>query len=409
MLSFRLFILFLLPTAALLGHVVVRSDFESGSIGRIEEIAPDHLRCSVKGQVDQDGRNRQASWYYFEIDGATRREITIDLTDLPGEYNYRPGNLAINRKTRPFISYNRKTWTPLPASAVTWADRGPVLSIHFVPERSRLWIAHVPPYTTRDLSKLLHEVSGDSGAKTTEIGKSVRGRPLYQVTVTNPAVPEKSKKVIWLVARQHAWESGTSWVVDGALESLAGPNASNTRLLDSVIFKFFPMGDPDGLVGGGVRFNVNGYDLNRNWDAVDTRLMPEIAAPRRTILAWVDGGHRIDLLMNLHNDNTDYLQGPLAAAGPAYARAIKQIASLLTQNTAFDGKEPRDLPAGSPEHGRMDTFQYLFHARKIAVALLELNVQTNARLGRPLNSQDYRRFGAQLMGALAAAVSGLPQ
>jgi hypothetical protein len=40
---------------------------------------------------------------------------------------------------------------------------------------------------------------------------------------------------------------------------------------------------------------------------------------------------------------------------------------------------------------------------------VELNVQTNARLGRPLNSQDYRRFGAHLMRVLAAAVSGLPQ
>ena len=385
MLSFRLFILFLLPTAALLGRVVVRSDFESGSIGRIEEIAPDHLRCSVKGQVDQDGRNRQASWYYFEIDGATRREITIDLTDLPGEYNYRPGNLAINRKTRPFISYNRKTWTPLPTSAVTWADQGPVLSIHFVPERSRLWIAHVPPYTTRDLSKLLTKCRAQLWRKNHR-NREVRARP---TSISGNGYewlsPRRAKKVIWLVARQHARESGTSWVVDGALESLAGPNASNTRLLDSVIFKFFPMGDPDGVVGGGVRFNVNGYDLNRNWDAVDTRLMPEIAAPRRTIFCSVNGGHRIDLLMNLHNDNTNYLQGPLAAAGPAYGRAIKQIASLLTQNTAFDGKEPRDLPAGGPEHGRMDTCQYLFHARKIAVALLELNVQTNARLGRPLN------------------------
>jgi hypothetical protein len=359
--------------------------------------------------VDQNGRNRQASWYYFELDGATGREITIDLTDLPGEYNYRPGNLAINSKTRPFISYDQKTWIPLPASAVTWDDKGSLLSMRFAPERSRMWIAHVPPYTTQDLSRLLDRLSGNPSVKTAEIGKSMRGRPLYQVTVTNPAVPEKNKKVVWLIARQHAWESGTSWVVEGALESLAAPNASNARLLGTVVFKFMPMGVPAGVAGGGVRFNVNGYDVNRNWDAVDPKLMPEIAAARRTILAWVDGEHRTDLLMNLHNDNTDYLQGPLAAAGPAYTRTIKQIASLLTQNTVFDGKEPRDLPAGRIEHGRMDTCQYLFHARKIPVALLELNVQTNARLGRPLNLQDYRRFGAQLMRVLAAAISGLPQ
>jgi hypothetical protein len=243
------------------------------------------------------------------------------------------------------------------------------------------------------------------GVKIAQIGKSVRGRPLYQVTVTNVAVPEKNKSVVWLIARQHAWESGTSWVVDGALESLAGRNAPNARLLDTVIFNFLPMCDPDGVATGGVRFNVNGYDVNRNWDAVDANLMPEIAAMRNAILGWVDGGHRIDLLVNLHNDNTDYLQGPLAAAGPAYDRMMKRIASLLKERTVFEGGQTRDLPAGVTGRGRMDTSQNLFHERKIPVALLEQNVQTNNRLGHPLNSRDYRRFGAKLVEVLAEGVT----
>jgi hypothetical protein len=408
-LIFRFFILFVAAVAALAGEVAVRSDFEGGSIGRVTTISPDHISCSVKGQLDQNGRNRQASWYYFELDGAAGHEITIDLTDLPGEYNFRPGNLAINRKTRPFVSYDRKSWTPLLDSAVSWNDKDSVLTIRFTPERNPVWIAHVPPYTTQNLSKLLYEIAKNPGAKIAEIGKSARGRPVYEVTVTNAAVSEKNKKVIWMIARQHAWESGTSWVVDGALRSLAGPNASNAALLDTVIFNFLPMCDPDGVATGGVRFNVNGYDVNRNWDAVDAKLMPEIAAMRKTILGWVDGGHRIDLLLNLHNDNTDYLQGPLTAAGPSYNRMMKKIASLLKDRTVFEGGEPRDLPAGVTERGRMDTSQSLFHDRKISVALLEQNVQTNKRLGRPLNSQDYQRFGEQLVGVLAEAVTGSPE
>lgn len=409
MLNFRLFVLFLAAGAALAAAVSVRSDFEGGSIGRVTTISLDHIRCSVKGQLDQNGRNRQASWYYFELGGAAGHEITIDLTDLPGEYNFQPGNLAINRKTRPFISYDRETWAPLPDSAVSWDDKDSVLSIRFTPERNPVWIAHVPPYTTQDLSKLLHEMAKNPGVKIEEIGKSVRGRLLYQVTVTNAAVPEKNKKVIWLIARQHAWESGTSWVVDGALESLAGPKASNARILDTVIFNFLPMCDPEGVATGGVRFNVNGYDVNRNWDAADAKLMPEIAAMRKTILGWVDGGHRIDLLLNLHNDNTDYLQGPLTAAGPEYDRMMKRIASLLKERTVFEGGEPRDLPAGVTERGRMDTSQSLFHDRKIPVALLEQNVQTNKGLGHPLNSRDYQRFGAELMEVLAEGVTGSPE
>ena len=163
------------------------------------------------------------------------------------------------------------------------------------------------------------------------------------------------------------------------------------------------MADPDGVVRGGVRFNVHGYDVNRNWDTADPKLMPEIAALRKTVLGWVDGGGRIDLFLSLHNTNSDYLQGPLTAAGPPYRKMIESFAALLARDTIFAGKAPRDWPPGKVERGRMDACQGLFHDRAIPTLLLEQNVQTNARLGRPAGVEDYTRFGAQLARALAAA------
>ena len=63
-----------------------------------------------------------------------------------------------------------------------------------------------------------------------------------------------------------------------------------------------------------MRFNANGYDLNRNWDTVDPRRMPEIAAQRKAILDWVDSGRRIDFFLTLHNtESEDYVAGPLSA------------------------------------------------------------------------------------------------
>ena len=44
--------------------------FDGGSLDRVEKTAPDHFRVFVNGQTDQDKRNRQASWYYFRVDGA---------------------------------------------------------------------------------------------------------------------------------------------------------------------------------------------------------------------------------------------------------------------------------------------------------------------------------------------------
>lgn len=390
--------------AVLPAAVTIRSDFEAGSIGHVEQLAPYHFRCHVRGEFDQQHRNRQASWYYFAIDGAAGHEITVDLIDLPGEYNYRHGNLAINGTTRPFISYDQHTWVALPDSAIEWDQAIPQLWIRFTPKRSPVWIAHVPPYTTRDLSRLLANIKRHSNLEIVEIGKSVEGRPLFLLTVTNRARPDTNKKVLWVMARQHAWEAGTSWVMDGAIRFVLKNNPTAARLRDEFIFKLFPMADPDGVARGGVRFNVHGYDLNRNWDTVNPELMPEIAALHKAVLGWTDGGRRIDLFLNLHNTNSDYLRGPLSLAGPEYRETVDRFAGLLRKDTFFDTKEALDWPPGEIERGRMDACQDLFHERGIPTLLLEQNVQTNSRLGRPFGIEDYSRFGERLVTAMAAAV-----
>ena len=357
----------------------IRADFEGGSIGRVEQIGPNHYRCAVNGEVDQDKRNRQASWYYFQVDGPAGQEVTIELTDLLGEYNYRPGNLAINGGTRPFLSYDRRTWTPLPDSAVEWNSAETRLRFHFTPERSRLWIAHLPPYTTSTLLALLEELKSNRYVKSEEIGKTAGKRDLILLTITNPAGSAARKKVIWIMARQHAWEAGTSWVADGAVRFLAGESVEAARLRDQFIFKFLPMADPDGVARGGVRFNAYGCDVNRNWDIVDPMRMPEITQLRKAVLDWVDSGRRIDLFLSLHNDNNGSLAGPLSATGPDHRDTVTRLAALLNQETIFGPGAARDSGPGDAAPGRSDVCQGLFHDRGIPTALLEMNVQTRPK------------------------------
>ena len=77
----------------------IHTDFEGGSLGRIERVSDTHYRLGAKGEKDQDGRNRQANWYYFRVDGAPKKEMTLDIVDLPGEYNYKPNRGAITKDT----------------------------------------------------------------------------------------------------------------------------------------------------------------------------------------------------------------------------------------------------------------------------------------------------------------------
>ena len=312
----------------------VHADFEGGSIGKVERVSATHLRCAVAGEADHDGRNRQASWYYFRLDHVRGREITLDLVNLVGEYNYQPGTHAVTRSTRPVYSYDDREWRFV--EEVTWDEREPMLRLRLKPDRDRVWIAHVAPYTNRHFQALMESFSGNAWLKQESAGRTVGGREMPLLTITNAAVPDSGKKVVWLMARQHAWESGTSWIAEGALRFLLSSDTAAARLRNGFIVKMFPLADPDGVARGGVRFNANGYDLNRNWDAVDPRTMPEIAAQRKAILDWVDSGHRLDLFLTLHNqEKSDSLGGPFEAGGPAFQQVADRLLRFLRASSDF--------------------------------------------------------------------------
>src|SRR4051812_19789283 len=77
------------PTTA--PAVTFNTNFEGGSIGRVEKLSPVAFRVHVEGQHDERGRNRQASWFYFRMENVRGRELTVTLTDLVGEYDDKPG------------------------------------------------------------------------------------------------------------------------------------------------------------------------------------------------------------------------------------------------------------------------------------------------------------------------------
>ena len=387
--------------------VSIHTDFEAGNLGKVERVSETHFRCAVKGESDQDKRNRQANWYYFRVDGGAGRAITIDLVDLVGEYNYRPGSHSVTKGTRPFYSYDQKSWKVL--ENVEWDEKEIRLRLRLKPARDRVWIAHVPPYTTRDLARLLEAFRAHPHLKQEVIGKTVGGRDILLLTVTNPAAPEAGKKVIWLMARQHAWEAGTSWVCEGALRFLLSSDARAVRMRDEAVFKIIPMADPDGVARGGVRFNNYGYDLNRNWDTVDAGRMPEIAAQRKAVLDWVDAGRRVDLFLALHNtENVDYLEGPLSGVDSEFRRLAERFFRLLVETTTFNPQGPLrasgpTTTAGKP--GRMTVNQGLYHERKIPALLMEQMVEYNSRLKRVPTIEDRTEFGAGLVRAMWEAVA----
>jgi hypothetical protein len=202
------------------------------------------------------------------------------------------------------------------------------------------------------------------------------------------------------MVRQHSWESPTSWVGEGAVLALTREDASGRDLRTKVLWKIFPLCDPDGVARGGVRFNRNGYDLNRNWDTLSADRMPEIAAQHGAIRRWIEGGNRIDLYLTLHNTETaEYLEGSPQAQGPLATRFFE----LLSARTMFEATRPmstapRTTTEGKP--GRMTVVQGLSRDFGIAAFLMEQRISRHPKLGRIPTVEDRLGFGRDLVGVI---------
>jgi hypothetical protein len=380
----------------LLAAATVSTGFEGAALGKLEAVSATHWRLGVKGEKDQGGRNRQANWYMFRVDGAQPGvELTFDMADLPGEYNFKPNPGAVTADTPPVISYDQRTWRHL--STFEYDREEPKLRLKVVPERPRFWIAHVPPYTNADLARLRQRIGRNAAFREERIGKTPQGRDLVLWTIGEP----HAARTVWLMFRQHSWEGGSSWVGEGAvLELLKDPG-----LRRGITWKILPMCDPDGVARGGVRFNQFGYDLNRNWDASDAVKTPEIHAQREAIRKWLEAGNKIDLFFSLHNTETsEYLEGP-PHREPHAALAERLFGELA--KTTFNPSRPLFYGEASTTigmKGRMDVVQGLSHDFDLPAFLMEQRIAFNSKLGHLPLVEDRLRFGQELVHAFARAI-----
>lgn len=369
-------------------EVKISWNFEGGNLGRVERVAANHWRAHLAGETDQDGRNRQANWYSFQVDATPNRALMIDLVSIPGEYNYSPNRGAVNAETPPVISFDNKTWAHLETFEYDAAE--PRMRLKVTPKTKRFWIAHVPPYTNRHLAAL-RQWAGDRLLEET-VGQSVDKRPIVLWTIGN------GPRTAWLFFRQHSWETGSSWVGEGLVRHLLSD--AGRPLREQITWKIYPMCDPDGVARGGVRFNKFGYDLNRNWDVNGVEKMPEITAQRAAIRVWLAAGRTIDFVLSLHNTETsEYLEGPPDGGGAGkHAALAERLFALLEKETTFAPTRKLFYAASTTTAGmagRMTVSQGLYKDFGLPAFIMEQRISRQPKIGRRPLVADRLRFGRE--------------
>lgn len=378
-------------------------NFEGGSLAKAERTRTANFRCHVNGQVDQDGRNRQASWYYFRVNGAKGQTLTFTMVDLAGEYNYRPNKGAITGDTLPFYSSDGTNWVPV--EEADYDPSVPALTYKIDMPSDHVSIAHAPPYTLANFKSLCNDFADNSDVTIETIGRSVEGRHIPLVTITDRAIPDKNKKVVWLMFRQHAWESGSSWTGEGLMRFVSSGDPVARQIRSQTIVKVLPLCDPDGVFHGTVRFNHFGFDLNRNWDVVDPVKMPEITCERKAITDWAKAGREIDFFLTLHNDEyNEYIDGP---PDERWSALLDKVEKNWSSGKTFAPTQQSSLIAkttteGKP--GRMNVVQGLSHDLGLPAFEVEMRITKHLKLGRRPNVHDRLLAGRELIQAIRKSI-----
>ncbi len=280
------------------------SQFESGNIGLVEQIAGHEWNLALRDDNnDESLPGRWRNWWYLRIDNVpTDAPIILNLTNRGWPYYYVP-----------VYSYDNKTWFHFQEHEVTQPEEN-VLRMEKQFHSGTVWLARFYPYTFSQLTAYLIQVAGSPFVQQEVIGQSAYNRPIHMLTLTDFNRSNSEKKRVWLHARTHPAETGSSFLLEGLINFLISDTPDARAAMSKLIFHIVPMHNVDGVVAGNYRSTPDSLNLEVMWffdheGSNPFDLAPntptEIQALHRAISPLIDVGPPFTLALNLHSSNSD--------------------------------------------------------------------------------------------------------
>jgi hypothetical protein len=260
--------------------LMVSTDFPSGSGAATIDQDARSIRLDPTPHKDRGW----VCWWYVKVSGLVPGEtLTLDVGQAPWA-----------TPDRAAVSDDNRTWTQTSPGK---RDGKRIVYQHRATKET-LWFAWGPPFTPDDAEALVKQMAKACPEATAfELCKSRGERPVWAVRF-EPEKKTEDTYGIWINARQHAWESGSSWVARGLVEWLASDDDRAQRLRSIAEITVVPIMDIDNVALGAGGKNEVPHDHNRDW--IDKPHHPAVAAAQAQIKALNDAG-RCDLYLDLHN------------------------------------------------------------------------------------------------------------
>ena len=286
LLPFIALLLMSLPAAA---EITVSADFEGGSV-HVHEI--NQGAGAIRVSPGENPGRGWPCWWYFKVDGLTPGQVlTIELTSE----GHGGGRGLWAMPQRAAWSSDGRHWQ----HTAPGEREGEAMIYRHKSEGATAYFAWGPPFLVSDALRLvdrLDDMSKDADDFT--LAQSRDGQNVPALKVRAGDRDDDDRFGIWIQARQHAWEAGSSWVGRGFAEWIVSNDEDAKWLRHRAKIYFVPVMDVDNVFRGAGGKEQTPQDHNRDWSAEPH--WPEVAAAQNKIRD-MDERRDFDLFIDLHN------------------------------------------------------------------------------------------------------------
>ncbi|XP_054281359.1 cytosolic carboxypeptidase 6-like [Macrosteles quadrilineatus] len=326
------------------GHLCFDASFESGNLGRVDLVSEFEYDLFIRPDTCNP---RVRLWFYFTVDN-----IRLDQHVVFNVVNFSKKRICFRDGMTPLVkSTSRPKWTRMPnkhvyyhRSPYHWNHTILTLTFGFDREDDVYHFAFSYPYSYSKCQAHLEilERKKIPHLRRELLSNSVQNRRLDLLTITHPKNMTKNVtsgrkvRVVVILSRIHPGETPTSYVCQGIIDFLISNHPMALALRDHVVFKIFPMMNPDGVFLGNYRSTLMGADLNRVWGQISRWIHPTLHAAFTFITNLdQDKNLELDFVMDIHSHSS--LQGVFVYGNTyddvyRYERHIV-FPKLLAQNT----------------------------------------------------------------------------
>ena len=279
--------------------LTIASDFEGASVRNVEI---DNAARRISFMPGGDPERGWPCWWYFRVNGLTPGEtITLRLSGSTATLA-KPGASLAKPLAASWAMPEQATYS---TDGVNWlhTEKGTKqdaeISYTLKAEAASVYVAWGPPFTGSMAAKLVRELGAKAPyAKAGELCKSREGRLVPVLHVQDGPLPKEQRFGVWVQARQHAWESGSSWVAQGFAEWVTGDSPDAAWLREHAEIHIVPIMDIDNAASGNGGKDAQPQDHNRDWS--EKPHWNEVAAAQRNVAELIKEG-RMDVFLDLHN------------------------------------------------------------------------------------------------------------